>query len=241
MTVPQPKPISIYAHRGFWANQFPENSREAFAYATQQGFRSECDVWTSADGQPIVIHDETLDRTTTGVGAVLGFTASELQEFRCRCGEQLFSPPPQLLEVAQHVGLVEIKPYEDAALVQRVVEIMADRDWILQSFDPNNLLMARGLTLLEPQLPRPAMALLIEDEASIPHCLDFEYRIHLEHTMLNDRLARDLRKAGLPIGAWTVNTEPDIKRVLDLGASTIISDHPDLVKQIAEQRGFICQ
>jgi glycerophosphoryl diester phosphodiesterase len=233
--------VSIYAHRGFWSRRFPENSREAFAYATQQGFRSECDVWISADGQPIVIHDETLDKTTTGIGAVLGYTAAELQEFRCRSGTQLFFPPPRLDEVAEHVGLVEIKPHEDFALVQRVLEVMAGQAWILQSFDPNNLLMARGMTLLDPSIPMPPMALLVEDEISIPHCIDFEHQVHLDHTLLNKSLARRLQGAGLPIGVWTVNTEPDIQRVLDLGASTIISDHPDLVKQIAEQRGFICQ
>ena len=226
--------VSIYAHRGFWFGRFPENSREAFAYATQQGFRSECDVWMSADGQPIVMHDETPDRTTTGTGPVVEYSMSQLQRFKCRIGKQEFSPPPVLSEVADDLGLVEIKP-ASVELVKTVIRTMVSRKWMLQSFDAANI---RAAEQIDPELP---IAFLVEDEAGIRIGIDDGWRIHLDHALLDNRLAKILRDADLPFGAWTVNTEPDIKRVLDHGVSAIISDHPDLVRKVAQQLGFACQ
>ena len=61
---------TIVAHRGLH-RQDPENSLAAAVAALRAGFEwIECDVWPSADGVPVLIHDETLDRTTTATGRV---------------------------------------------------------------------------------------------------------------------------------------------------------------------------
>ena len=52
---------------------FAENSREAFAHSFNQGFTSECDVWASSDGVPVILHDETLDRTAYSTGKVVEY------------------------------------------------------------------------------------------------------------------------------------------------------------------------
>jgi glycerophosphoryl diester phosphodiesterase len=120
-------------------------------------------------------------------------------------------------------------------LVKAVIRIMAGRNWMLQSFDAANVSAAERIT---PDLP---FAFLAEDEPGIRIGIDNGWRIHLDHTLLDDHAAKILRNSGKPFGAWTVNSEPDIKRVLDLGVSAIISDHPDLVRQVAERQGFVCQ
>ncbi|HEX2514267.1 MAG TPA: glycerophosphodiester phosphodiesterase family protein, partial [Chloroflexota bacterium] len=69
----------VVAHRGASA-EAPENTLAAFRLALQQGAPAvECDVHLSADGYPVVIHDETVDRTTNGKGAVGGLTRAALQ------------------------------------------------------------------------------------------------------------------------------------------------------------------
>jgi glycerophosphoryl diester phosphodiesterase len=155
-----------------------------------------------------------------------------LQTFKCRIGREEFSPPPMLSEVADDVALVEIKP-ASVELVQAVIRIMAGRNWMLQSFDAANI---RAAQQIEPDLP---IAFLAEDEPEIRIGIDNGWRIHLDHTLLDDHVAKLLYESGKPFGAWTVNTEPDIKRVLDLGVSAIISDHPDLVRQVAQRLGFV--
>ena len=69
----------MVAHRGASA-EAPENTLAAFRLALQQGAPAvECDVHLSADGCPVVIHDETVDRTTNGKGAVVGLTRAALR------------------------------------------------------------------------------------------------------------------------------------------------------------------
>src|SRR5215204_6586712 len=69
----------VVAHRGASA-EAPENTLAAFRLALEQGAPAvECDVHLSADGSPVVIHDETVDRTTNGKGAVAALTRAALR------------------------------------------------------------------------------------------------------------------------------------------------------------------
>src|SRR5690554_3040227 len=69
----------IYAHRGS-SGTYPENTMEAFEAALQEGADGiELDIQLTKDGVPVIIHDETVDRTTDGKGWVKDFTFEELQ------------------------------------------------------------------------------------------------------------------------------------------------------------------
>src|SRR5437763_1108323 len=83
------------AHRGLHL-EFPENSLAAFCEAWKKGIRwCECDVHLSADDQPVVIHDDTLDRTTSGRGAVASKTVWELHSLGVpSLGEVIKAMPP---------------------------------------------------------------------------------------------------------------------------------------------------
>lgn len=70
----------IQAHRGFSA-AFPENTMLSFREAVAAGAHSiECDIWDTADGEFVIIHDQTLERTTNGSGSVKDRTWAELRE-----------------------------------------------------------------------------------------------------------------------------------------------------------------
>ncbi len=92
----------VIAHRGY-SGRFPENTMAAFAAAVDAGADMiELDVGLSADGIPMVIHDETLDRTTTGSGPVVAHTAAELQGLGV----------PSLEEILQRINIpinIELK------------------------------------------------------------------------------------------------------------------------------------
>jgi glycerophosphoryl diester phosphodiesterase len=77
---PREKKVFVWAHRGA-SSIAPENSMTAFRLAEAAGADGiELDVHLSRDGQPVVIHDETVDRTTSGHGAVADLTAAELRD-----------------------------------------------------------------------------------------------------------------------------------------------------------------
>ena len=80
------KPIRVYAHRGA-SHYAPENTLPAFALAARQGADGiELDVHLTKDDQLVVIHDETVDRTTNGTGWVKDYT---LQELKTLCADNL--------------------------------------------------------------------------------------------------------------------------------------------------------
>ncbi|MEW5822068.1 MAG: glycerophosphodiester phosphodiesterase family protein, partial [Cyanobacteriota bacterium] len=127
----------IIAHRGFSA-QAPENTIAAFDAAIKSGVPFiELDVTLTKDGELIIIHDDTLDRTTNGKGLVSEFTLEELKkldagEWFCRefKGEQL----PTLSEVLDRYGNkiainIEIKSQNDpdTPIVDKVVEMVKNK------------------------------------------------------------------------------------------------------------------
>lgn len=76
--------VSVYAHRGF-SGEFPENTLLAFEKALEIGCEGiELDVQLSCDGEPVILHDETLDRTTNGTGFAKDFTARELGKLKIK-------------------------------------------------------------------------------------------------------------------------------------------------------------
>ena len=128
--------MSIYGHRGASAEQ-PENTLAAFRRAIELGVAGvELDVHLSADGVPVVIHDETVDRTTNGSGAVSDHTVDQLRTLDAGRGEYV----PALAEVLtlfgpeQHVN-IEIKSNAAGQAVIDVVDALPDLSWAISSFD----------------------------------------------------------------------------------------------------------
>ena len=219
-----------------WFPNLPENSLESFQNAAAVGFVAECDVWGSREGEPVVIHDETLDRTTTGCGRVVDFTAAQLKQFRCkrqsdasgRAGN--FVPVALLSEVAAWVSLVEIKPSDSPELVRRVVGIMAGRRRALQSFDPANLHHALDAD------SATSVALLINDPSGLATAIDRRWSAHIAQDLVDDQSVACLADAGLSFGVWTVNTRQDIQRVRRWKPNLLISDQPVLVREVMAAR-----
>src|ERR1700722_18076479 len=117
----------IVAHRGIH-DRFPENSLAAFEDADRIGIKwVECDVWPTADGAAVVIHDETLDRTTTGKGIVWWQRWDQLRHLRLRRADGSVDESsciPTLGELANRAIdnlLVEIKSPDSPAFVREVI------------------------------------------------------------------------------------------------------------------------
>jgi glycerophosphoryl diester phosphodiesterase len=218
------------AHRGWWRSpNLVENSFTAFAIAVTAGFPAECDVWPSADGEPVVIHDETLDRTTVGHGNVSANAADRFKTIRLREPEPE-AWVPLLSEVSNLVSYVEVKAPDSPAFVRRVTEIMGPKGWLLQSFDERTLEYAQDLN---PQLP---VAFLVDEPKGFDLALGRGWAVHADHRVLDRATVTRFRDRDLRIGAWTVNTESDIRRLIPWELDVIISDEPKLVKQLIEAK-----
>jgi glycerophosphoryl diester phosphodiesterase len=214
-------PFAIVAHRGGvgW-KRYAENSAEGFAESKQEGFRNECDVWASKEGEPVVIHDSTLNRTTQASGAVADFTANQLTATLLRTHVGPPSHVPLLRDVARMVDFVEIKPANAPELVKRIIQIMEGASWMLLASDYINLRHAQGFK------SDIAAALVVDDLSAIDVAIQNRCTAWVNHELLDDRSMGQLRDAGISVAAWTVNTEEHLRRLLPLGPDRIITDVP---------------
>lgn len=232
-----PYPFWI-AHRG--AGQLaPENTAAAFRLGHRLGWRmAECDVKLSADGVPFLLHDDLLDRTTSGQGAAAGLSWEALSRLDAgawhgpaHAGEPLMTLE-QLAAWSQEAGTdlnLELKPCPGReAETGRLVAQAAQRLWagrrppLLSSFQPEALAAARDAA---PELPR---ALLID--TCWPGWLrtattDLGCTAVVAHAPLTDAgLAAQVHEAGLRLLAYTVNEAAEARRLLALGVAGLISD-----------------
>ena len=238
---PWPYPRWI-AHRGA-GKLAPENTLAAFRLGAQHGYRMfECDAKLSADGVPFLLHDATLDRTTTGHGTGGDLPWSQLAQLdaggwhsRSYAGE----PLPTLEHLARYCIAntfllnIEIKPTPGLEeKTGRVVAEHAARLWqgqavppLFSSFKPEALAGARATA---PHIPR---ALLIDalwdgcfDQARQLGCV----AIVCNHALWDAALVAQVRGWGLRTLSYTVNDDWAAQRLIALGTDGIITDRVDL-------------
>ena len=206
-------------HRGA-AGYVPENTLASFEKAIALGVDMvELDVHCCKSGELVVIHDETVDRTTSGHGTVASMTLAELQALSI----------PTLDEVIRLVDKrvminIELKGKGTALPVGRMIE--GNESFLISSFDHAQLLQLkehypklRRAPLLET-LPKDASALIQEHS---PYALNPSFR---KVTKAFIDAAHD---AEVKIYVWTVNTPGDIARMRALGVDGIFSDYPDRI------------
>jgi glycerophosphoryl diester phosphodiesterase len=246
--------VQVAAHRG-GALLWPENSLLAFRNALALGTDLlELDVHLTADGELVVIHDPTLERTSTGTGAVGGARLADLAgtRLRARDGAVTDEPVPTLAQVLDLLRpgraelLLEIKvdparrPY--AGIEEKTLALVSARGLrertVVMAFESDTL---RRVRALDPNI-RTTMLVgrsrVDRERATASTVVGWARDVGatslgVDHRALDAPLVAAARQAGLRVAAWTVNTEPDIRRVLDLGVDVVISDQPDLALRLA--------
>jgi glycerophosphoryl diester phosphodiesterase len=230
----------IIGHRGAKANA-PENTLVSLGKAHQEGATwVEFDVKLTSDGVPILIHDATLERTTSGQGEVCNRT---LQDIRRLDAGRWFGPAfagervPTLAETldflaARNMGFnLEVKPCpgrarETAEAAARMVRERWPKDCpapIFSSFSLDSLEAIRGTA------PEFALGYLIEklpvdwrENAQALGCV----AIHPNHRHLTRDQVREIKAAGYALLAWTVNETGRGRELLGWGVDSLITDCP---------------
>ena len=228
----------IIAHRCGGALT-PENTLAGLRLAARLGCRGvEFDAMLAADGVPVLIHDETLDRTTSGRGYVADMSSASF--IRLDAGGHYHpafageSPPTldEALRLCAAIGLwanVEIKPSAgQEAQTGRVVArhaAAAQGQMLLSSFSSAALCAAADAAEAVPR------ALLVE---AIPE--DWRRRmaesgaraLHSSARLLTAEALDAVRDTGIPLACYTVNHRDDAERLFALGVSAVFTDRPDL-------------
>ncbi len=240
-----PKP-PIASHRG-GAILWPENSLMAFRHALALPVEQlELDVHASADGEAVVIHDATLDRTTDARGPLLARDAAALRQVRVKGtgGEALpmledvlalLTPTSQALRLEIKAG-IDGRPYP--GLVARCLALLdryglRSRVWLM-SFQPVYLREApalglAGKVLLLESLPWRGMG--VAGALALAGACDAA-EIGLALAEVEAETLRALRAAGLGCSVWGANDAAQIAQALALGLDAITTDDPVLAQRL---------
>jgi glycerophosphoryl diester phosphodiesterase len=250
----RPLPLVI-AHRGYSA-RFPENTLPAFEAAVAEGADMiELDVAASRDGHPVVIHDDTLERTTAGTGRVGDYTLAEL---KCLDAGSWMGPAfggvsiPSLSEVFDALGgrvlvNVEIKPgglngdEGTRELIQRVIDCIRRKD-LLSSVvvSSGDYQVLRNVRILDRKI---MLAVLgsgpetnIDVEALVKAVGGLSY--NPDQAYVTGELVGALHRAGILVFPWSTlidNTAGTMERMLKLGADGFFANDPALFRAIAHR------
>ena len=243
-----PQPI-IFAHRGASAYA-PENTLAAFELAlTQKADAIELDVKLSADGQPIVIHDPLVDRTTGIHGRVRDLP---LRELRALDAGGFFSEGfhgekiPTLEEVFDAVGKrtfinVELTNYTTPRdqLVETVCILVKkcglQNHVMFSSFFASNLSKARAYL---PEVPRGLLTysgLLGAWARSFGFDFGKYQALHPYLTDVSPQQVQRVHRLNRRIHVWTVNAAEDMRRLFHWGVDAIFTDDPRLAVQVRDE------
>lgn len=239
-TWPYPR---VIAHRGGGVLA-PENTLAGLELARNLGFQGvEFDVKLSEDGTPILMHDDTLDRTTDGHGPVSDHAYQEIAELDAGGwfgNEFIGEPVPAFAAAAalcQQAGLwanVEIKPCpgrerETGEVVARMAKLLwsgADLPPLLSSF---SAIALEAAAVEAPELPR---ALLVVDVPVNWHAQMQRLQcvsLHASHRHLNAALVKAVHDAGYGVLTYTVNDSELALELLEWGVDALVTDQLDVI------------
>jgi glycerophosphoryl diester phosphodiesterase len=238
-----PVPIA-FAHRG-GAAHFPENSWPAFEHAVRLGYSYlETDAQATADGVLFAFHDRTLDRMTDRAGAIAAMPASAVAAARIRGSE----PIPLLADLLGAWPQIRFNiDVKDAPVIRPLAELLrraAAWDRVcLTSFSARRLRATR-LLLDRPvcMAASPVDACMLRSGVPSRVTSDGFGRRWVRCAQLPVRMATAgviarAHEAGLAVHVWTVNDEPTMTALLDLGADGIMTDQTELLKRVLIERG----
>jgi glycerophosphoryl diester phosphodiesterase len=240
-----------FAHRGWHVGTHYglENSLPAFRKAVEEGYHYiETDVHVTSDGVVVVMHDASLDRTTDGAGPIAGQTWRAVRRAKVNGTAPVSRLEDVLEELPQARFNVDVKV--DAAVepfVRTVRRLRAfDRVAAASFSDARQTRLRRlgGATLMTSLGPRsaailwangwlPFLPLGLLSRGVMAQVPVRQGRM----TIVDTAFLRSARRAGIEVHTWTINDAAQMRSLLDLGVHGIVTDRPDLLREVLTERG----
>lgn len=239
----------IWAHRGasYYA---PENTLVAFKKAIHMGADGiELDIQMTKDGEIVVIHDETIKRTSNGKGYVKELTLYELKQYDFSYGFifyrgqkiptlrevlELVLETPVVINIELKNSIIRYEGMEEKVL--ELVEEMGLKDRVIySSFNHESLCQIKKIDA------HAKTGLLYSEEwlgvAEYGKIIDV-YALHpAGHLLREAELIKDARAKGLALHVWTIDKRKDMHQLIKIGVDAIITNRPDICRKIVDTNG----
>jgi glycerophosphoryl diester phosphodiesterase len=234
----------VIAHRGASAYA-PENTLIAFAKAAQLGVKwIEFDVMQAACGEPIIFHDETLERTTNGVGDVNIFPYSYLQTldagsyFQSQFARERIPSLRLVLEFLQNTNLsanIELKglPGQEKKLIKRVLKELESYSSLYSRILFSSFSIP-AIELLREYAPYFAIGLLLHEWEPKWDVLCNRLQcdsVHVNQEIMTPLAAKKIKAMKRVLLCYTVNDPARALELFSWGVDAVFSDVPDIIMQ----------
>lgn len=236
----------IFGHRGF-SGYYPENTMLAFQKLAEETVADgiELDIQLTKDGEIVIMHDETLDRTTNGSGFVKDYTLAELKMLSVGVNTKGFLPRQTIPTLREYftwfkttnlITNIELKTsiIEYKGIEQKLVDLvhefgLEDRLWF-SSF--NHYTMKR----LQALMPEAKIGLLLDGWIVNPgqYCKDFG-AMSLNATKQFSSMpgiCEEIHASGIKVQAWTPNTMEEMQALVDNNCDVLITNYPDRAAKV---------
>lgn len=230
--------VDIIAHRGA-SDYAPENTLAAFDKAIQCNTDYlEFDIQMSEDGEIIVIHDSTVDRTTNGSGDIVQLNVNQLKKMDAGSwfnssftGEVI----PTLDEVLKRYKgktnfLIEVKNpamYEgiEGELVQRIRRNNLEKDVVIQSFDHYFL---KKMVCSHPNISTCLLLNGLEElkEGDLDYYSEIAKYINIPFFMLDHQVVKKFHSLGMKVYTWGIDSTSKFRQMMSIGVDGIITNDP---------------
>lgn len=237
------KPL-VWAHRGA-SGYAPENTLAAFQKAVDLGADGvELDIQLTKDDQIVVIHDETIDRTSDGKGWVKDYTLEELRAFSYNRTKpeykhadiptmrevfELLKPTGLFINIEIKTGVVFYEKIEEKILALTKEMGMEDRV-CYSSFNHYTVTRIHALK------PDAEVGFLYADGPIDMPSYGVKHGVNALHPALYnlqyDGFVKECKEKGLKLNVWTVNERPYMEMCCQYGVDAIITNYPDIAKEV---------
>lgn len=236
--------VKNIAHRGF-KSKYPENTLLSFKKAIEVGADGiEFDVQLTKDKEVVIIHDETLDRTTDGKGYVKDFTLSELKKLNAsKCYEEEFgfneiptlSEYFEMVEDENIITNVELKnsiiQYDgmEEIVCNLISKYNLENKVIVSSFNHHSIIKVKTINR------NIECGLLVESWIVNPGEYVSNLGIENFHPVaygLTKEEVSNIQNYGVKVNAWIGAIDANLNDLVAIGVDSIISDYPDILKKI---------
>ncbi len=218
------------AHRGL-SSYYPENTMSAIKGSIGHCDFIEVDVQLSKDEQPVIIHDDTLDRTTNYKGRVCDFNLDELKKLDYGDGEKLLTLHDALKFVKDNKLYinVEIKDMHNNFNDELVVDTVLN---VIKSQDVQNRVLISSfrheyLPLCKKKLDIPTAALVENTHPKnlLKYLKDLGVdSYHISYALVDAKVVRELKKAGYFVNVYTVDDKKRARELFDMGINGIFTN-----------------